>query len=494
MALLTNLNGIPLYSSEREALDYAAANGLTGFHTHEYEEDGVPYIGYMGGENHNNSVTGPKTLKIELSQVLSLAGIEIPSVPNTGSFPTKGELPKELEFGEVEGIVVDPNNNEPIPGVKISNILLKRTRTDKEGKFTIEQPILPPSVVEIGLKPTTFPLTFKKSKHSITQEIPYTSTGELKSNIGIINLKPLQSNLGDEIRKLLKIPEPTVKQYALTGTTVEFTIQKQVNLSINDLKAIVIPLVLSLVATYGISEVSKLLEDSKDDPKEAFEKIKDIVSCPPKEDIDNLIERKNKLVHKINQTLKSLNTATETLATTTTILGIADPALRIISLLPLPTSVPPGVGIPVSVINKVQEVINFLSKLISRLNQASAVLFAILSLLREVLTQVLKFLGLLDLLTQFCYPETDQSDVSEDLVNLTRDQSNQLSPIVTNVNGFEMGVETEITERSLKRRRAIARNRAGVIMLKGEYSFSSVDQILIDELVFYIQQNDLKAD
>jgi len=57
-----------------------------------------------------------------------------------------------------------------------------------------------------------------------------------------------------------------------------------------------------------------------------------------------------------------------------------------------------------------------------------------------------------------------------------------------------MGVETEITTNSLKRRRAIARNKSGVVMLKGEFSFSSIDQILIDELVFYIQQNDLKAD
>ena len=51
-----------------------------------------------------------------------------------------------------------------------------------------------------------------------------------------------------------------------------------------------------------------------------------------------------------------------------------------------------------------------------------------------------------------------------------------------------------VTIDGLKRRRAIARNRAGVIMLQGEPSFSSNDQILIDELVFYIQQNDLKAD
>ena len=57
-----------------------------------------------------------------------------------------------------------------------------------------------------------------------------------------------------------------------------------------------------------------------------------------------------------------------------------------------------------------------------------------------------------------------------------------------------MSVETELTDQPLKRRRALARNKQGVVMLKGEFSFSSIDQILIDELVFYIQQNNLKAD
>ena len=51
-----------------------------------------------------------------------------------------------------------------------------------------------------------------------------------------------------------------------------------------------------------------------------------------------------------------------------------------------------------------------------------------------------------------------------------------------------------VTIGGLKRRKAIARNKAGVIMLQGEPSFSSNDQILIDELVYYIQTNDLKAD
>ena len=59
-----------------------------------------------------------------------------------------------------------------------------------------------------------------------------------------------------------------------------------------------------------------------------------------------------------------------------------------------------------------------------------------------------------------------------------------------------MGVVTVegATDQGLKRRKAIARNSDGIIMLQGEPSFSSNDQILIDELVFYIKQNDLKAD
>jgi hypothetical protein len=85
---------------------------------------------------------------------------------------------------------------------------------------------------------------------------------------------------------------------------------------------------------------------------------------------------------------------------------------------------------------------------------------------------------------------------SAELTAITTDESNQESPIVTDVNGFTMGVETEpqISTLSIKRRRATATNKQGVVMLTGEWSFSSIDQILIDELVFYIQTNDLRAD
>jgi hypothetical protein len=135
-----------------------------------------------------------------------------------------------------------------------------------------------------------------------------------------------------------------------------------------------------------------------------------------------------------------------------------------------------------------------IDKLIGKLRTINTGILSILVLLRQVLLQALQLLNLLDLLVQKCYPDADQEKVALELTALTNQQSQQLSPVIINVNGFEMGVETEVTNNSLKRRRAIARNKSGVVMLKGEFSFSSIDQILIDELVFYIQQNDLKAD
>ena len=50
MAVLTLIDGIPLYSTYKEALAWAKSRGLSGYHTHSFE--GV--LGYMGGINHES--------------------------------------------------------------------------------------------------------------------------------------------------------------------------------------------------------------------------------------------------------------------------------------------------------------------------------------------------------------------------------------------------------------------------------------------------------
>ena len=48
MAILTTIDGIPLFDTVQEALAWAQQNGLSGYHTHGYQGS----IGYMGGYTH----------------------------------------------------------------------------------------------------------------------------------------------------------------------------------------------------------------------------------------------------------------------------------------------------------------------------------------------------------------------------------------------------------------------------------------------------------
>ena len=55
MALLTTIGNIPLYSTVQEALAWAKANGLTGYHTHNFQGK----VGYMGGTTHQRATRKP---------------------------------------------------------------------------------------------------------------------------------------------------------------------------------------------------------------------------------------------------------------------------------------------------------------------------------------------------------------------------------------------------------------------------------------------------
>ena len=51
MPILTTINGIPLFSTVQEALTWARTNGLSGYHSHDYNGR----TGYMGGSTHSTA-------------------------------------------------------------------------------------------------------------------------------------------------------------------------------------------------------------------------------------------------------------------------------------------------------------------------------------------------------------------------------------------------------------------------------------------------------
>ena len=439
-------------------------------------------------------------LNIDFSAILNILGINlsdisIPSIPPSGSIvpPPLPEIPKKLNLILVKGVIVDSITNEPIKGVRILSPLKKPAKTNAQGEFEVKVP----SIINTPLDPKKFEINIlgKKGKYNSTKITPYTSTNDVKTDLGIITLQPLESNLAKEITELLTFKDAQVEQYATTDITFEFFQQKQLNLSISELKKLVIPLILGMVAQYGLSKVQELIAEVEANGGQLPENIKQQINCPDSEALIKIISLKNKLVNQLNSVLNKITGVSQTLQIADTTIQAIDAVFQVLKVLPTPTAVG-GVGIPISVINAVQDTKTFLNNNIGKIKQGSTALNTILGLLVEVLTQVLAFLNFLDLITQFCAGENgaDQAQISAELTALTQQQSNQLSPVITNVNGFEVSVETEITNQPLKRRRALARNKQGVVMLKGEWSFSSIDQILIDGLVFYIQQNNLKAD
>jgi len=326
-----------------------------------------------------------------------------------------------------------------------------------------------------------------------TQEIPLIKGDGTPKELGVIQMTPIDK--ATEIDKI-EAAQFDPKQLedlisSSTKTPEHFAQKKLIDLIIN-LKNTALPLAITLISSFGITQASKLIEKGKNKASD----LQDQLSCPTNPEILDLISRKNKLVKQLNNSLKTIDKATQILGITGNVITTLEIAFRVLKNLPIPSSVPPGVGLPVNVILGIQDSKDTIDKTITRLKTANASILIILVIVRQILTQLLQYLSLLDSLIQECSPDTEitQETVSDDLLVLTQDQSNESSPLVTNVNGFEMGVETEPTTNSLKRRRALARNKQGVIMLKGEWSFSSIDQILIDELVFYIQQNNLKAD
>ena len=323
--------------------------------------------------------------------------------------------------------------------------------------------------------------------------IPYKGDGTAKTDLGIITLTPTNIALEQDKIKASQLNTDQIKEISKGEKGADYYTQERLSNQINTIKTTLTPLVLTLIAEFGVTKASDLISQNQ---TKILDTVKNRATCPTQFELTSIIDKKNKLVKQLNNTLTLIDSTTKALGITGGVIEGLDIAYNILKNLPIPSSTGvPGVpGLPVNIILAIQDNKDKFNTLISKLKKINVSTLSILVLLRQVIIQAIQLLNLLDQLVQKCYPNANQEQIAFELTTLTTQQSNQTSPVVINVNGFEMGVETEITDKPLKRRRAIARNKGGVVMLQGEWSFSSIDQILIDELVFYIQQNNLKAD
>tara|TARA_R110000850_G_scaffold240259_1_gene364886 strand:- start:28 stop:1152 length:1125 start_codon:yes stop_codon:yes gene_type:complete len=365
----------------------------------------------------------------------------------------------------ISGIVVSQLSNEPLVGVEVSyNDDL--TQTNIKGEFSLIGVKMLEDLIQISINlPQYVPQTIT----------PHTLGGSIKNDLGVIKLTPNKTNLKIEKLKSSQLDSKSIESLKSKDSSSQQ--QKSLNNTINKLKSILIPSILGLIAKFGITNAMDYIKGEVENLNP---------SCPkdPKS-LQDLVNTRNKFAKQLNNLYKTVDITTKALGLVNGAVTLFSTTYSILKLLPIPTP-PPATPSPVPII---QDQKSSLDINIKKFTKISAGTLLSLTILRDLIQQVLDLLKLLDQQIQNCTEDAELIEINEEL----RITNGSTTPSITQINGFTMGTETESTTKNLKRKRATAENSQGVILLRGEYSFSSSDQILIDELVFYIQSNDLKA-
>ena len=423
-----------------------------------------------------------------------LKGVKV--VPGINPQPF-GQVEKEVTLGEVNGqplitqnIEVDPNNFTyvPVPALIASN---SEIRTDDQGNFEIKVkcPIIPANqrcLVNIAL-------LFSKSGFIPENKPLLNGDRTIKSDLQASSL----TNIQEAAKVVAKTYDDTidqaqnlVNQIALSGIEKIISGKKK---SINKLQRIVkqklLPLCTGLLIAFGISKLSQ----------------KNQKTCPSPTALEGVIRRRNLVVRQLNQIYRSVAINTTLAVAFNALSNVYKESRLKIDDLPFPQAVgtPPAKDFgglvfaqPYSTTAKLQRLDDILEELEDQQKELNkSILTALLFLIGGV-TICLLLLKEIDKMAQDCAEgEIDLETIDDELLALTQESEEEGNPVINELNGFKLSVETDNQNvvGSLRRRFAVGKNAEGLTLLKGEPSFSSNDQILIDELVFYIQQNDLKA-
>jgi hypothetical protein len=202
---------------------------------------------------------------------------------------------------------------------------------------------------------------------------------------------------------------------------------------------------------------------------------------------------RNNAVTLINNSINKLTNLEKIIAQISLYITIFTAVVAILSAIPIPTAVPPGIGIPVNVITRIVKSLEKAVKLIASLSVITAIAITILE------SEVAKLNDLIERLKAINQLLNDKT-----VLNLNEQQFNDLSSAVYNnvddfpgYKGFKFKIKEEQNKsfevKGNKRRYAVAVDRDGVEVLKSDLSFTLDPNDLVDQLKLVIDQRNLQG-
>ena len=445
----------------------------------------------------------------------------------------KSQIPILQEY-TITGRLQDKNTNTPMQGAKVTlgvntdvlidkntstnplgvneNLIPKNTpvnlndlvfipvpgqsdRTDKQGNFSIKVKV--PIIPENQKTPLVFGLLYSKSGYLPETQAIINGDKTIKTSLplsSMLNISESAKKIAQGFSDGIDLAQSAVGALAMgifdrIISAKKFSIGKIVDV----IKTKLIPLVITLLLSFGISKLSQ----------------KNRKTCPSPDALRDVIRTRNRVVRQLNQMFKMIVINSALAFAFRSLAQI----LKGVRLAMDGLSIPQAIGVipakdfggliaaaPYSMTAKLQHINDELEKLEEKSEGTSKATLVSLVFVIAGISTVLLLLSAIDKMAQECAEENGVTNlelevINQELLDLAEEESEDGNPVIGNTNGFIFSVETDNSNPvgTLKRRFAVAKDSRGVTLLKGEPSFSSSDQILIDELVFYIQQNDLKA-
>jgi hypothetical protein len=112
--------------------------------------------------------------------------------------------------------------------------------------------------------------------------------------------------------------------------------------------------------------------------------------------LNNLISTKNRLTNVLTKTQASLEVTRKTADTLNKILTGVDTSVKLLKTLPIPTAYPPGIGIPLGIINTFSDILDKLSDYIKKGKGPLSQIPKVLKIINDSINDVLSKLNSLD--------------------------------------------------------------------------------------------------
>ena len=226
--------------------------------------------------------------------------------------------------------------------------------------------------------------------------------------------------------------------------------------------------------------------------------------CLPEAQLNLIIIQRNNIVDNLNQIEKYLNLTTKAVGITSTTLNTLITTIKVLrGLKPAAIAATAASPVPgpfaslVLQINETLDNLKFDALGNSKLNKLKTIIDSTatpISLTSQFITKAITTLGFIDIIIKKCSPNSTLSSISQDLINITEAQlkaSQTLNDIT--YKGFIIEIQEVPFSPTVNRIKAVGKNAQGIPLIETELSFTTIPQILINELKLIIDRDNLKA-